>query len=267
VSRATAADAERQRVVAARARSRAMATAADNSTMTSAERAYSRAARAARNRDYGAAVTGYEEATRLYTQAARTAPSTDPRPTQTDPGGGTPSDVQALARRVDDARRAAAGNADSDAYRQGERTRDAAAASVRSGNYANARRLYAGALSAFQEASRRAPAETTGVSPVPFIAQYAGELQRAFVTENLGALRAFHPYFNRYAGLFDSAENISATVATAPADISGNRATVGVTLSLRYTVNGEQESPPAVRLRWTLEQRGSTWRLIDVASR
>jgi hypothetical protein len=242
-----------------------MASAADGTALASAERAYSAAARSARNGDYNAAVTGYQNAGRLYAQAARTA--ADPRPQPPEPTGGTPSDVTELARRVDEARRAASNNTDSDAYRQGERTRTAAAAAARSGNYANARRLYAGSLSAFQEAGRRTPTQTTGVSPVPFIGQYAGELQRAFETENLGALRAFHPYFNRYAGLFDNADNISATVATAPADISGNRATVGVTLSLRYQVDGQPEAPPPVRLRWTLELRGSTWRLIDVASR
>lgn len=244
-----------------------MASAADGGALAAAERAYSAAARSARNRDFTAAVTGYQNAARLYAQAARTGRPTDPRPPPPDPTATTPADVTELARRVDEARRAASHNTDSDAYRQGERTRNAAAASARSGNYANARRLYAGALSAFQEASRRTPTPSTGVSPVPFIGQYAGELQRAFETENLGALRAFHPYFNRYAGLFDNADNINATVATAPADISGNRATVGVTLSLRYQVDGRPEAPPPVRLRWTLELRGSTWRLIDVASR
>jgi hypothetical protein len=262
--RYTAADAERQRVLASRERSRAMASAADGSALASAERAYSAAARSARNGDYNAAVSGYQNAARLYAQAARTR--TDPRPPPPETAG-IPSDVTDLARRVDEARRAASNNTASDAYRQGERTRTAAATAARSGNYANARRLYAGSLSAFQEAGRRTPTQATGVSPVPFIGQYAGELQRAFETENLGALRAFHPYFNRYAGLFDNADNISATVATAPADISGNQATVGVTLSLRYQVDGQPEAPPPVRLRWTLELRGSTWRLIDVASR
>ena len=272
-ARGTAAETERQRVAASRARSRAMAGAADGPLLASAERAYSAAARSARQRDYSAAVESYQEATRLYTQAASTSARTEPE-TRREPESyitptRPPADVLAAARAAQSARSAASGSSASPAYSQGDRAIRGAEAAMQRGDYATARSLFAGAQDAFEEArrSRVSPEREETVSPVPAIGQYAGQLQNAFETENIGALRSFHSYFNRYAGLFDNAENIRATVSTSPPDISGTRATVAVTLSLRYVTHGRTEAPPPVRLRWTLEQRGSTWRLVDVASR
>jgi hypothetical protein len=273
-SRGSAAEAERYRASAARARSRAISGSADERLMASAERSYSGAARSVRSGDYRAGATGYQEAQRLFEQALATGRrDTPPEPTD-DPAsvvtpGRPPADVVEASRRADRARDAAAGNSGSAAYRQGQRALAGAEAAMRNGDYATARSLYAGAQDAFEEAaqSRVTPERETVVSPVNTIGQLAGQLQRAFESENLGALRSFHPYFNRYSGLFDNADNIRATVATAPPDVSGTRATVAVTLSLRYETGGRTEAPPPVRLRWTLEQRGSTWRLVDVASR